>query len=71
MVLLILAGITIQLVLRDGGIFNQAQKSKEQARIGELLDKFNVSEATVVLEKLGKPSIEDFINQVQNKEGYE
>ena len=57
-------------MLRDGGIFNQAQKSKEQARIGELLDKFNVSEATVVLEKLGKPSIEDFINQVQNKEGY-
>ena len=69
-VLLILAGITIQLVLNDGGIFNQAQRSKEQTRIGELLDKFNVSEATVALEKLGKPSLEDFINQVQNKEGY-
>ncbi len=68
--LLILAGITIQLVLTDGGIFNQAQRSKEQTRIGELLDKFNVSEATVALEKLGKPSLEDFINQVQNKEGY-
>ena len=69
-VLLILAGVTIQLVLNDGGIFSQAQKSKEQTRIGELLDKFNVSEATVSLEKLGKPSLEDFINQVQNKEGY-
>ena len=69
-VLLILAGITIQLVLNDGGVFSQAQRSKEQTRIGKLLDKFNVSEATVALEKFGKPSLEDFINQVQNKEGY-
>ena len=53
-VLLILKGITIQLLINDGGIFSQAQKSKEQTRIGELLDKFNVLEATVALEKLGK-----------------
>ena len=70
MVLLILAGITITFLLNDGGIFSKAQRSKEQTRIGELLDKFNVSEATVALEKLGKPSLEDFIHQVQNKEGY-
>ena len=68
--LLILAGITITFVLKDGGIFNQAQRSKEQTRIGELLDKFNVSEATVALEKLGKPSLEDYIMQIKDKEGY-
>ena len=69
-VLLILAGITIQLLINDGGIFNQAQRSKEQTRIGELLDKFNVSEATVALEKLGKPSLEDYIMKIKDKEGY-
>ncbi len=53
-VLLILKGITIQLLINDGGIFSQVQRSKEQTRIGELLDKFNVLEATVALEKLGK-----------------
>ena len=51
-VLLILEGITIQLPINDGGIFSQVQRSKEQTRIGELLDKFNVLEATVSFRKV-------------------
>ena len=39
-ILLILAGITINFIFSEGGIFNTAQKAKEENRIGEIMDQF-------------------------------
>lgn len=67
-ILLILAGITINFIFSEGGIFNTAQKAKEENRIGEIMDQFYMAEAYVSMDKLGKPTMEDFIKYIQDEE---
>ncbi len=65
-VLLILAAISINFLVGDNGIFKTANDAKIQHRIGEILDELNVAESSVSLEKLGKPSLEEYIKYIQD-----
>lgn len=50
-ILLILAGITINLVLADGGIFNKAEESKEAHEKGEAREKLELALADLQIDK--------------------
>ena len=67
-VLLILAGITINMVLGDNGIFRTADEAEIEHRKGEILDLLNTAEANVSLKALGKPSLEEYIEYIQEEE---
>ena len=67
-VLLILAGITINLLLSDGGIFEKAEQSKIEQRKAEVLDQLYNAEAAVSVEYLGKPTIENFLEQIYKEQ---
>lgn len=53
-VLLILAGITIQLVFSDGGIINQANKGKEQIEKGTFEERLNLVNAEAFMKRQKK-----------------
>ncbi len=67
-VLLILAGITINMVLGDNGIFRTADEAEIEHRKGEIIDLLNTAEANVSLKALGKPSLEEYIKYIQDEE---
>ncbi len=66
-VLLILAAITINFLVGDNGIFKTANDAKIQHRIGEILDELNVAESSVSLQKLGKTTLEEYIQYIQEQ----
>ena len=56
-VLLILAGITIQLLINDGGIFSQANRAKEQTEIAVLKDRIENIRISWIVDKTLDPSL--------------
>ena len=68
-VLLILAGITIQLIFSGGGIINQANRAKEQTEIAELKDKLGLIEVGLQIKKItqGKITSEDYFQELKNQ----
>ena len=52
--MLILAGITIQLVLSDGGIFSQANRAKEQTEKGTFEERLNLANVEAFMKKVEK-----------------
>lgn len=61
-VLLILAGITIQLVLADGGILGQAQNASEQYKIAQARERIEIT--------LGNAQIDKATNEKYNENEY-
>ena len=59
-VIAILAGISINLILSGNGLFKTASTAKTEQRKAEILTMLNEAEATVFINKLGKPTLEDF-----------
>ena len=74
-VLLILAGITIQLVLTDGGIFSQAQNAKIQTELGKIEERANLIYADKLVQNVpislnNKPTLQDIVEPLRT-EGYQ
>ena len=66
-VLLILAGITMQLLMTDTGIYAKAQQAKIETRKGEILDQLNVAEADNSIKQLGNVTIESYLQEIYTK----
>ncbi len=66
--MLILAAITINLLIADDGLFNKAQQSQLEQRKAEVLDQLYGAEAAVSVEYLGKPTIENFLEQIYTEQ---
>ena len=67
-VLLILAGITLNLTLGENGIFKTATDAKEKHKIGELTEKLELQKVPVQTENKGKVTLETYLEQIV-KEG--
>ena len=66
--MLILAAITINLLIADDGLFYKAQQSELEQRKAEVLDQLYGAEAAVSVEYLGKPTIENFLDQIYQEQ---
>ncbi len=66
--LLILAGVVLNLTLGEHGILKQAQQAGEQYKISEILEKLELEKVDLVARKNGEvPSVEEYINHLINK----
>ncbi len=66
--LLILAGVVLNLTLGEHGILKQAQQGAEQYKISEILEKLELEKVDLVARKNGEiPSAQEYINHLINK----
>ena len=66
--LLILAGVVLNLTLGEHGILKQAQQAGEQYKISEILEKLELEKVDLVARKNGEiPSAQEYINHLINK----
>lgn len=67
-ILLILAGVTINMFLGDNGLFNKSKQSAEISRISSVLEKLEAHKADLIIEKSGdSPSIDEFLDFLNTK----
>lgn len=67
-VLLILAGITINLTLGSNGIISMSQKAKEEHEIGEILDRLELEKVDLLAKKEGEiPTVQEYVDYVTEK----
>ena len=67
-ILLILAGVVINLSIGEHGILKQAQQAGEQYKISEILEKLELEKVDLVLRKNGElPSVQEYIDHLTNK----
>ena len=67
-ILIILAGVTINLTLGENGLFNTAKEAVNMQKVAEYKDRVEISRATVALNNLGKVTIDKLIEQI-HKDG--
>lgn len=53
-ILLILAGVTINILIGDNGLFNTAKEAKDKTKIAEAKDILDIEIAKALAEKLGE-----------------
>ena len=63
-VLLILAGVTINLTLGERGIFRTAQKAAQESEIAAYLEKIELARVEVSSKNMGEVTIEDLVAQI-------
>lgn len=63
-ILIILAGVTINLTLGENGLFNTAKEAVNMQKVAEYKDRVEISRATVALNNLGKVTIDKLIEQM-------
>lgn len=63
-VLLILAGITINLTIGQDGILKRAQETGVKQKIAEVIDKLTMAEATTNVNTLGKITLKAYLEEV-------
>ena len=67
-VLLILAGVVLNLTLGEHGILKQAQQGAEQYKISEILEKLELEKVDLYARKNGEvPSLQEYIDHLINK----
>ncbi len=67
-ILLILAGVVLNLTLGEHGILKQAQQGAEQYKISEILEKLELEKVDLVARKNGEvPSLQEYIDHLINK----
>ncbi len=67
-ILLILAGIVLNLTLGEHGILKRASKAGEQYKISEILEKLELEKVDLYARKNGEvPSLQEYINHLINK----
>ena len=64
-VLLILVGITINLLFNSDGVIHSAQNSKEQQEIAEIREKMELAKMPVHVAGLGKYDVEKYWTQLE------
>lgn len=62
--LIILAGIVINISLGQNGIFTRAKQAKKQMQIAEYIDKVELSKAQAIIEKTDNIILDDLIKQI-------
>ncbi len=68
-VLLILAGIVINLTIGENGILNKTEDAKEAYKISEILEKLELEKVDYIASKNGEAvSVEEYVNHLINKE---
>ena len=67
-ILIILAGITMSISLGNGGLFKRAKNSQIAYEIGLYKDKLESRKAECFLEKEENPSLQEYIEHIQDKE---
>ncbi len=66
--LLILAGVVINLTLGEHGILKQAQQAGEQYKISEILEKLELEKVELFARKNGQtPTVQEYVNHLINK----
>ena len=63
-VLLILAGISIQMLTGQNGILRRAQEAAEQNKIAEYIENIELSRGEVALDNFGTVNLDDLINKI-------
>ena len=67
-ILLILAGVVLNLTLGEHGILKKAEQGAEQYKISEILEKLELEKVDLILRKNGEtPSIQEYIDHLINK----
>lgn len=66
-VLIIIAGITINATIGENGFFRTAEKKQEQIELRQLKEDLEIDKQHVTIENNGKISIESFKNYIKNK----
>ena len=67
-VLLILAGVVLNLTLGENGILKKAEQAGEQYKISEILEKLELEKVDLVARKNGEvPSLQEYIDHLINK----
>ena len=67
-VLLILVGITINLLFNSDGVIHSAQNSKEQQEIAEIREKMELAKMPVHVAGLGKYDVEKYWTQLESEQ---
>lgn len=65
-VLLILAGVTINMVLGDNGLFNKAKTSENEYVKSQTLEEMRLKTVEVQIEKKGKGTLKDLVEYLEN-----
>lgn len=63
-ILLILAGVTINLTLGDNEIFKAAEEAGKKQKIAEYKDRIEISKATVLTNNLGEITLDKLIDEI-------
>ncbi len=66
-VLLILAGVSINTLFSDKGIIKKAQGSKEQAEIGKMREKLELAKVPVYVDGNGTYKVQDYWNRIESE----
>ena len=67
-ILLILAGVVLNLTLGEHGILKQAEQGAEQYKISEILEKLELEKVDLLARKNGEvPSLQEYIDHLINK----
>ena len=67
-VLIILAGISINLILGQNGIINKVKEAKKEQEIGKILEELELKKAEFAVEKQGTLVLGEYIEKIQNDE---
>ena len=67
-VLIILAGVSINLLLGQNGIIKKAQEAKKEQEIGEILEKLELKKAELAIDTKGTLILSEYIEKIQNDE---
>ncbi len=67
-ILLILAGVVLNLTLGEHGILKKAEQAGEQYKISEILEKLELEKVDLMLRKNGEvPSLQEYVDHLINK----
>lgn len=65
-ILIILAGVVINISLGKNGIFVRAKQAKKQMQIAEYIDKVELARAQTIIEYVGNITLDNLIEQIYN-----
>ena len=66
-ILIILAGISINILMGESSIVAKAKETRELQKVGELIEKLEIEKGTVATDHLGKVSIENYLKHIQEQ----
>ena len=65
-ILIILAGVTINITIGEQGIFKHGQEAKVKQEIAEYLDNIELARGEVTIDKLGRVTLDDIIKKIED-----